>query len=132
MTARKTWQRMREIVLEKHDRRVAVSDALGMSYLRVKALRRVAREPVTLRELAQYLVNDRPYTTVIVDDLERRGLVVRRAHPRDRRSKLVTITDEGRALANTAKRIVDEPPKSLRALDDSDLATLERILDKLD
>jgi DNA-binding MarR family transcriptional regulator len=132
MTARSAWRRMREIVLESHDRRKAVSDALGMSFLRTKALRRVAREPLTLRELAEFLVNDRPYTTLIVDDLERRGLVRRTEHPTDRRSKLVTITEQGLAMANEAHRIFDEPPKSLRALSKSDLAELERILDKLD
>lgn len=37
--------------------------------------------------------------TSAVDRLERQGLVAREPHPTDRRTKLVTLTDEGRARA---------------------------------
>jgi DNA-binding MarR family transcriptional regulator len=129
--AGEVWTRMRELVLEQHDRRRAVSDALGMSFVRVKALRRVVRHPLTMRELTGHLATDRPYTTLIVDDLERRGLVTRTPHPEDRRCKVVTATEAGAAAAETANRILDEPPEALRALDPNDLAALEKILSAL-
>src|SRR6202035_3620620 len=86
--ARRAWRTMSDIVLD-HDRKDAVSHALGLSFARVRALRRLAAHPLTLRELAERLAADPPYVTLIVDDLEERGLVQRMPHPKDRRAKLV-------------------------------------------
>jgi DNA-binding MarR family transcriptional regulator len=121
------WQALRTLVLERHDRRAAACAALGMSFIRAKALRRLAVGPLTLRELAGALMTDAPYTTVIVDDLEERGLVLRSPHRDDRRAKLVTVTADGRKLADLADRILGEPPAALRALSPADLANLDRI-----
>ena len=76
---------MSDVVLD-HDRKVAVSDALGLSWTRVLALRRLAPQPLTLRALAERLTADPPYVTLMVDDLEKRGLVQRLPHPEDRRA----------------------------------------------
>ena len=73
---------MRSLVLELHDRRGEVSDAIGMSYLRAKALSRLTPGPLSQRELSAALMTDAPYTTVILDDLEKRGLVRRGGQPR--------------------------------------------------
>ncbi|TVT54773.1 MarR family transcriptional regulator [Amycolatopsis rhizosphaerae] len=127
----RVWERMRELVLEHHDSRKQVVDTLHMSFVKTKALRRVAARPMTLRELAAELLTDRPYATVLVDDLERRGLVERTVHPDDRRCKLVTVTEAGREVAATANRILSTPPESLRSLPAEDLATLDRILSGL-
>ncbi|WP_326938089.1 MarR family winged helix-turn-helix transcriptional regulator [Amycolatopsis cynarae] len=127
----RVWERMRELVLEHHDTRKQVVDTLGMSFVKTKALRRVAARPMTLRELAAELLTDRPYATVLVDDLERRGLVERTVHPDDRRCKLVTVTEAGREVAATANRILSTPPESLRSLPAEDLAALDRILSGL-
>ena len=43
--ATSAWQSMRSLVLELHDRRLAVSEATGMSYLRAKALRQLTPRP---------------------------------------------------------------------------------------
>ena len=67
-------------------------EALGLSFARMRALRRLAAQPHTLRELAEQLEADPPYVTLIVDDLEERGLVQRTPHPEDRRAKLVQLT----------------------------------------
>lgn len=129
--ATSAWQSMRSLVLDLHDRRVAVSDAIGMSYLRAKALRRLVRGPLPMRELGNALMTDAPYTTVIVDDLEERGLVRRQINPADRRSKLVRITTAGRAVARKAEKIQSAPPAALAALTGAELATLERTLRRL-
>jgi DNA-binding MarR family transcriptional regulator len=78
--ARRAWRAMSEVALD-HDRKLAVSKALGMSWVRVLALRRLASEPHTMRALAEGLAADPPYVTLIVDDLEQRRLV-RRLHIR--------------------------------------------------
>ncbi|MCW2754692.1 MAG: hypothetical protein JWQ32_2103 [Marmoricola sp.] len=126
--AASAWQSMRRLVLELHDRRGAVSEAIGMSYLRAKALSRLVPGPLTQRELSAELMTDAPYTTVILDDLERRGLVQRQVNPMDRRSKLVSITPAGRQVAGDAGRITSTPPEVLGALSKAELRELARML----
>ncbi|MFJ6620828.1 MarR family winged helix-turn-helix transcriptional regulator [Kitasatospora sp. NPDC091335] len=129
--AARVWQGMYTLVLERHDRRKAVADALGMSFSRVRALRRLAAGPITLRELAERLTADPPYTTVIVDDLVRRGLAERITNPADRRSKLVHLTEEGEAKAALATGILATPPDALLALPPEDIRALDRVVAKL-
>ncbi|MEU3569225.1 MarR family transcriptional regulator [Kitasatospora sp. NPDC036755] len=129
--AARVWQGMYALVLERHDRRRIVADALGMSFSRVRALRRLAAGPITLRELAERLTADPPYTTVIVDDLVRRGLAERITNPADRRSKLVHLTEEGEAKAALATGILTTPPDALLALPPEDIHALDRVLAKL-
>ncbi len=128
--ARRAWRAMSEIALD-HDRKVAVSEALGLSWARVLALRRLATQPHTLRALAEQLAADPPYVTLIVDDLENRGLVQRMPHPEDRRAKLVELTAAGRAASARAETILDEPPAALRNVRAEDLAAVLRVCERL-
>jgi DNA-binding MarR family transcriptional regulator len=86
---------------------------------------------MTMRELAAGLGTDPPYTTVAVDDLERRGLLVRTVRAGDRRSKLVSITPAGLVQARLADEILSAPPRPVRELPPGDLAALDRILGHL-
>ncbi|WP_433889230.1 MarR family winged helix-turn-helix transcriptional regulator [Streptomyces sp. CA-111067] len=126
--AARIWRNMSQLVLER-ERRKEVTDALGMSFFRIKVLRRInaATEPMTLSELAAKLGSDRPYLTLTVDDLTKRGLVERQEHPTDRRSKVVSVTPAGRAAAERANAILGTPPPALRDLPAADLAALDRI-----
>ncbi|MCW2785961.1 MAG: hypothetical protein JWP74_2478 [Marmoricola sp.] len=126
--ATSAWRAMRTLVLDLHDRRFAVSDAIGMTYLRAKALRLLLPGPLPMRELGAALTTDAPYTTVLVDDLEERGLVHREVNPADRRSKLVHVTEAGKAVAGQADRIQSAPPAALASLDAETLAALEQTL----
>jgi DNA-binding MarR family transcriptional regulator len=126
-TAREVWLLMSDLVLD-NERRREVSDALGMSFGRARTVRRLARRPMSMRELADALGIDPPNATVVVDDLEARGLVRRGPHPTDRRAKLVEATPEGKDLARRADEILATPPPALAALDPRDLAELRRIL----
>lgn len=130
-TAGQAWRALRVLVLEREDRRRSVAEHTGLSFNRVKALRCLTPGPLTLGALAEQLVSDRPYTTLVVQALEERGLVIRAPNPADRRSKLVHLTEQGRAVLATAQDILDEPPASLRALDANDQATLLRIVNEL-
>jgi DNA-binding MarR family transcriptional regulator len=125
--AREVWLLMTDVVLE-NTRRREVSEALGMSFGRTRAIRRLARRPMSMRELADALGIDPPNATVVVDDLERQGLVQRKPHPTDRRAKLVEATRKGKALARKADDILATPPPGLGALGADDLRTLRRIL----
>ena len=127
--AARAWHNLRVLLHERGDRRRAATEALGMSFIRIKALREIAAAtaPTTLRDLADVLFIDRPYATIVVDDLVGRGLVERSANPADRRSKLVTATRAGRAAAAEAERILDTPPPALHDLPAEDLAVLDRV-----
>ncbi|WP_426508250.1 MarR family winged helix-turn-helix transcriptional regulator [Dactylosporangium sp. McL0621] len=126
------WRAMLALVHERHDRRKEVSEALDLSFVRIKALRRLAGSPLTMRELAARLQTDAPYTTLVVDDLERRGLVRREPHPSDRRAKLVTTTELGRSEAARAEAILTQPPPQMLALSPEELDDLARLVAKLD
>ncbi|MCW2855462.1 MAG: hypothetical protein JWR52_1077 [Marmoricola sp.] len=129
--ATSSWQSMRRLVLELHDRRGAVSDAISMSYMRAKALSQLQPGPLTQRQLSARLMTDAPYTTVIVDDLEQRGLVQRQINPADRRSKLVSITEAGKEIADEAGRITSPPPDVFGVLSNAELRELARMLSLL-
>lgn len=121
---------MSDLVLD-HQRRRDVSDAVGLSFSRARAVRRVARAPMSMGALAEALGIDRPNATVVVDDLEAQGLVRRIPHPTDRRGRLVEATRKGRTLARRADEILATPPAALRKLDHEDVAALRRILAKV-
>lgn len=128
--ARRVWTELSSLV-RRRDRRPAVSDALGMSFTRVKALLYTAVEPRTGRQLATLLAIDAPYVSVIVDDLESRGYVRREPHPTDRRAKLVRVTAAGRRAAKKAEQVLYLPPEALLALPPEDLEALDRIVAQL-
>jgi len=129
-SARETWLLMSDLVLDNARRR-EVSDALGMSFGRARALRRLARRPMSMGEFAVALDIDPPNATVVVDDLESLKLVRRRPHPTDRRAKLVEATRKGKDLARKADAILGTPPPGLTALSARDLETLRRLLESV-
>src|SRR3954463_11167033 len=125
--SREVWLLMSDLVLD-HQRRRQVSEAVGLSFSRTRAVRRGAEKPMSMGELAAALGIDRPNATVLVDDLEAQGLVRRRPHPTDRRAKLVEATRKGKSVARRANEILGTPPAALAALSTKDLETLRRVL----
>jgi DNA-binding MarR family transcriptional regulator len=128
--ARAAWQIMADLVLDNQRRR-EVSDAVGLSFGKAKALRRIADKPMSMRELAALLGLDPPNLTPVIDDLEEAGLVERQPHPTDRRAKVVVATAAGAELAQRAQAILDRPPAGLSGLTTDDLETLVRTLSQI-
>jgi DNA-binding MarR family transcriptional regulator len=126
-TSREVWLLMSDLVLD-NERRREVSDALGISFGRARTVRRLARKPMSMRELARALGIDPPNATVVVDDLESLGLVRRRPHPTDGRAKVVEATRKGKDMARRADAILATPPPALSDLGTDDLEALRRIL----
>jgi DNA-binding MarR family transcriptional regulator len=127
VTSREVWLLMSDLVLDNARRR-EVSEALGMSFGRARALRLLARRPMSMGELAAALGIDPPNATVVVDDLESLTLALRGPHPTDRRAKVVEATRKGKDLARRADAILGTPPPALSALSADDLEALRRIL----
>jgi DNA-binding MarR family transcriptional regulator len=59
-------------------------------------------EPPNMRSVASLLAMDRTTLTAALKPLERRGLVETRPDAKDRRSRLLALTDDGRALLTRA------------------------------
>ena len=128
--AHEAWHAMAGLVLDNHRRR-EVAEQTGVSFGRMKALRRIAVRPMSMRELAGLLGMDPPNLTTVVDGLERSGLVRREGHPTDRRIRLVVATPEGAELARRADEILDRPPAGLVDLPSEELDALVRILTRV-
>ena len=89
--------------------------------------------PLTPSELAAIEAIQRPTATRVIALLEEAELVVRAPDPADRRSSLVSVTPEGRALLRKARnRKTAYLAHRMRDLPAEDLAALERAADVLE
>ena len=83
-------------------------------------------------DLADITGADAPYVTLIVNELEARGLVTRTPDSGDRRRKLVTLTRAGQEAVATARKIISRPPTSFEKLSRQELEQLSVVLTGLD
>ncbi|GGC96381.1 hypothetical protein GCM10011512_24250 [Tersicoccus solisilvae] len=83
----------------------------------------------TQRELAEFLSLDPSQIVALVDELERRELVVREQGRTDRRQKIVLATPHGeRVHAQAEAAVRAREREQLAALDDDEAATLRALL----
>ena len=126
------WRAMASLVINNHDSwKRAVVERTGLPFSRVRILSRLAKMPMTVKQIAQAATVDAPAATVAVNDLESRGLVVRETDPTNRRCKVVSLTDAGRAMVQTINATDDPAPDVFVALDEAELRKLQAILAKL-
>src|ERR1700756_1103894 len=127
--AERVWAAMRNLVAS-HPRKEMIRDALalGRGSGRVKSLMWLSEGPLSLSGLAEAIGVDAPYATLIVDSLEERGLVERRADPADRRRKLVSLTSQGKEAVARVIKIQREPPPGFGTLSAAELDTLEELV----
>jgi DNA-binding MarR family transcriptional regulator len=123
---------MASLVIDNRDGwKRAVVEQSGLPFSRIRILKRLSRQSMTVKQLAHAAAMDAPATTVAVNDLEYRGLVLRETDPNNRRCKLVSLTDAGRGMVRTIDAVDDPAPNSLGALDDIELKKLKAIIDKI-
>ena len=67
------------------------------------AFQRMTPEGATGNDLANFLDITKQAASQMIDYLEKRGYVTRRPHPRDKREKLVILTEKGWACAHAAE-----------------------------
>ncbi|MCW2779060.1 MAG: MarR family transcriptional regulator [Frankiales bacterium] len=89
----------------------------------------VSRDPGRpLGQLSKHLLVHPTTVTLVIDQLEQAGLVVRRAHPSDRRAVLAQLTPEGRTAVDRATRDLAETGFGLGDVDVPLLAQVTRDL----
>lgn len=82
-----------------------------------------------MRELADRLGITTGTLTVAVDRLEKLGMVRRKPHEHDRRSWLIVLTEQGRAMYEQHNRYHEELTQEIsHELSDQDMETLKRLL----
>lgn len=123
---------MQHLVLSQ-DRTRELREALGLGRGsgRVKLLLSLADGPLSLGDLSEITGVDAPYATLIVNELEARGLVTRTPAADDRRRKLVSLTRSGQDAVSTAHGIINRPPTSFEQLSMEQLHQLSAALSEL-
>ncbi len=127
--ADEVWRAMAAVVFDNREAwKRDVIETTGLPFSRVRVLRRLAKRPMTAKEIAEAATMDAPATSVAVNDLEDRGLVVREAHPTNRRCKVISLTEDGRRVVASIEGVEDPAPAPLAALSSEELRTLAKIL----
>ncbi len=130
--ANEVWHAMASLVIDNRDSwKRAVVERSGLPFSRIRILKRLSRQPMSVKQVAQAATIDAPAATVAVNDLESRGLVVRETDPANRRCKVVSLTDAGRDMVRVIDATDDPAPDSLSALDEGELKQLHTILGKV-
>lgn len=130
--ADEVWRAMATLVMDNRDSwKRAVVEQSGLPFSRIRILKRLSRQSMSVKELAHAATIDAPAATVAVNDLEDRGLVVREIDPSNRRCKIVSLTEKGHAVVRKIDAIDDPAPDVFVALSDAELKQLQGILRKL-
>ncbi len=124
------------LAITRTSRRLRQEAGPGLSPTLTSALATVDRHgPLTPSELASRERVQRPTATRLVARLEELGVLQRAADPLDRRSSLLSVTPEGRALLEELRgRKTAYLAHRLEGLDPDEHATLDRaaaILERL-
>ena len=106
-----------QVVLAELDRCITASIDVKQPIFTALAVLDGAGESLTPSEIADRVLVASATMTATIDALERRGWVQRVANPADRRSVLVEITPDGRAVA-------DRVLPGIRAIEKSMMSTL--------
>ena len=119
--------------LQTRQQAQAALEPLGLIPPQVAVLSALESEgPQTQRALGALLKIDPTTMVWLIDGLERKNLVQRDAHPKDRRAYLVRSTPAGRALYQRAWRRLDQLQEQFLApLSGTEREELRRLLLKL-
>lgn len=111
-------------------RKCEVYNLTQLQYVLLSALdEKGALDQITL---GGFTALDRNTVAVVVRKLEERGLVTRRRNPEDRRSMLVTLTEEGERLRLDAESaVLDAQDEILAPLSEPERETLCRLLQRM-
>jgi DNA-binding MarR family transcriptional regulator len=130
--AAEAWRPMIAFFFQTGRRRAEIFERFGLTPGDAKALWALdAHDGRPMRELAKHWSCDASNATWIVDRLEQAGLAERRPDPRDRRVKLVVMTERGAEVKTQVLEAMLEPPPELMELTRADLEALRDATAKL-
>lgn len=100
--------RTHQVIGSALDKALRAHDLSRTAYLLMTTLRMSVHHTRPLGQLSRHLMVHPTTITLVIDQLEKRGLVGRSPHPTDRRTVLASLTPEGvRVLDPTSKALAD-------------------------
>ena len=128
--ADEAWHAFQELFLRHKPRMMEIQAEYDLKPPPVAFALKAIDEPTPMGRIADILCTDGSTVTWIVDRLEERGLVERQSDPRDRRVRLVALTEEGRRVRDEVSAKLAVPPAAIAALPAADQRKLRDILRK--
>jgi DNA-binding MarR family transcriptional regulator len=126
------WQLLVQLFFAQRARLPVVAAELELSPAQCHLLHLIEPgRPIPMRRLAETLACDASNVTGLVDRLESRGLVRRRASAEDRRVKVLNLTPTGSRLRALLLDRMTTPPVTLGRLSAREQRTLIRILTRV-
>jgi DNA-binding MarR family transcriptional regulator len=128
--ATEAWSLLLGILFDERPPRIpSIAAEFDVSPMGLKMLQ--ALEPgieLPMSAVAERLFCDASNVTGMVDRLEARGLLERRDSPRDRRVKLIALTDEGAVVRERVLERLYDPPEAIARLSRNDQRALRDLL----
>ena len=120
---------LQALVARRQQWQARVTAETGLSFPQSFALQQIPEDrPEPMRALADCLQVDPSAITGLVDRLEAKGLVERRADPDDRRVKTLVLTPHGRKVRAHLHAIYVEPPQALQDMSPERLRSVREFL----
>jgi DNA-binding MarR family transcriptional regulator len=130
--AAQAWKALYDFCRAEYERHLASAAELGLTPGDLKALLWLAPgRPQPMRALAERWGSDASTVTWLVDRLEERGLVERRAHAVDRRVRVVALTEHGEQVRTGLLDQLYRPPAAFTELSRAELQALRTLAAKL-
>lgn len=90
------------------------------------------QDGISQKALSEKCLKDQPTTTRILDKLEKRRLICRKADPEDRRAFLIHLTPEGLTIRNPLQEAAEKAlAQSLASLTPEEQEHLKKLLNKI-
>jgi DNA-binding MarR family transcriptional regulator len=122
------WSLMHWMMVTNKQRLFGLGQEFELAPQQMIALRMLGSGPRKMSDLANALFCDSSNVTGIVDRLEERGLVRRKSSKKDRRVKLLILTDEGERVRTEITKRMAQPPPPIASLSEKDQRALRDIL----
>jgi MarR family transcriptional regulator, organic hydroperoxide resistance regulator len=127
--AEEAWTLLRELLFAERRRFFETAAEFELHPAQAGALMHLDDQAgVPMHEIAAHLACDNSNVTGIVDRLEARGLVTRRASERDRRVKYIVPTALGLEVRDAMRERLARPPDAIERLSPSDQRLLRDLL----
>lgn len=111
----------------------ATRAGIDLPVTHIRVLKAIARTPeCTGRAVGRRLQRDKGQITRLVKELQAEGLVAKRRHPQDSRSRILSLTERGREMATHLDAAETRAAERMGAgLDPDDVEAFIRLADRM-